>query len=404
MDYEDVNREFSHVKRSVSPQDYLDAMIYARGYSTERHDTLQSAYFNRPTPLQEACYHTHMIDLVCSGNARALHAHLECGLSPNPANAHGETLLHKVCRVGRSRLLQVMLDCGADVRVADWNGRTPLHEACAANSLECFEIVCDEDLRMLYMADRQNLVPLQYVPKNAWMDWIQLLEARKDEFWPENRFGRRSGVSEPPPLFTLQSPDSRPLKDPPNALSFDVATLVASGQILPELAQDAMRRKVEKELAKAVKRVEEGSTPTNSTLGYLPLPRQLVRNMDGSDLESELTQSFAGDAMSTDRHGDMSVTVNNDWKEDGDKKNEEDADETAKDDNKHAEQDEEFTVEDNGTHELDSHEDEELSSIEDELNNSGDGNGANPSIDLRGTEQAMGVLGITPRYSPSYSL
>ena len=409
MEYEsDHHLATSHVKRSVCPQDYLDAMIYARGYSTLRHDTLTSAYFNRPTPLQEASYHTHMIDLVRSGNARALRVHLECGMSPIPSNLYGESLVHKVCRVGRSRLLQVMLDCGADVRVADENGRTPMHEACAANSLECFEIICEEDLRMLYMADRQHQVPLQFVPKNAWMDWIQFLEAKKEEFWPESRFGRRTGMDEPPPLFTLQAPNSRPVKDPPNALTFDIAAMVASGQMSPERAQDAMLAKQE-DNKRSRDLVEDVSASTcGGAVNYLPVPRQLVQTMDVSDLASELTLSVAGDlVVGVERYNVAGARHG--------------VERNTPDPNSNAEvigvktrtigrgkkgvmdDDDELTVEDNDTHDLDTQTDDrgDLSTIEDiDLKHCLD----DPSLNLQGTEAAMGVLGITPRFSPSFSL
>ena len=405
MGYDDENQPvYFPAKRSVSPQDYLDSMAYARGYSTLRHNTLKSAYFNRPTPLQEASYHAHIIDLVRSGNARALRAHVECGLSSNPTNMYGESLVHKVCRIGRSRLLQVMLECGVDVRVADEEGRSPMHEACAANSLECFEIICEEDLRMLYMADRQCLLPLQCVPKNAWMDWIQFLEAKKDEFWPENRFGRRSGLNEPPPLFTLQAPNSRPLKDPPNALTFDVAAMVASGQIAPELAQETMR----KLRARAVQRMENNiATSTSASLNIHPMPRQLIDLLNFSDLDSELTLSSGSDAMSSSDERDADDGVDSDCEPDENDAQlnfAEEAGTETQPEKSVEDEDDESTVTDAGTHDLDSQsevsEDRgELSSI-DCINDSQDR--LDSSLNLQGTEVAMGVLGITPRFSPSY--
>ena len=140
----------------MTPQTYVDALVYARNYSTVRYTTLDSAYHNHSTSLQQASFRSHVLDLVRRGDARALRAHLECGLSPNPANAYGESLVQAICRVGRSRLLQVLIDAGgtAVVQQSDENGCTPLHRACAANSLECFELLVECDVRLVYMADR----------------------------------------------------------------------------------------------------------------------------------------------------------------------------------------------------------------------------------------------------------
>jgi len=347
MDY--YGDESPPKRSAVSPQEYLDALLYSRGYSTQRHAALDTAYFNRPTPLQQASFHTHLLDLIRRGDGEALRAHLLCGLSTNPANARGESIVHRVCRVGRSRLLDTLLrDVNVDVRVADHQGRTPLHEACAANSIECVELLLEEDLRLLHVADCDNVVPLQLVPQSAWADWVQWLDGQQDEYWPEhnpqfNSGGGRRGrqCCEPPPLFALQAPDSRPLKDPPNALTLDVAARVASGQVKPEDAQHEMKRCLEA--------VRDGSSASSSSSQYLAniVPRKLVHNMEEeSDLESELTESQVGLLLDDDDRTPDSY--NSDY-----------------DDN-------DESVESAGQEEL------------------------NASMDLQGLEQAMGVLGIAP--------
>jgi hypothetical protein len=318
------------VKSTVSPQDYVDAMIYALGYSTKRYNTLETAYYNRTTPLQQASFRSHMLNLVKMGNARELKAHLQCGLSPNPANVYGESLVHKVCRLGRSRLLQALLDdCHVDVRVADEHGRTPLHDACAANSIECFELICDKDLRLLYMADHLNMVPLQFVPKTAWMDWILFLDAKKEDYWPEGKFAR--GQEEPAPLLTLQPPHSRQVKDPPNVLPLDIAEQVASGEIKPDVAQ-------EKKQLRLAKKPDLG---------------QLIANLDEIDDLADLDY-------------DSDIT---------DSGSEDDDDSTEEDDK-----------DDYGESDCSSDEDDE------------DEKSAVPhSLNMEGLEEALNVLGITPR-------
>ena len=322
------------VKSTVSPQDYVDAMIYALGYSTKRHYTLESAYYNRSTPLQQASFRSHVLNLVKIGNARELKTHLQCGLSPNPANAYGESLLHKVCRLGRSRLLQVLLeDCCVDVRVADEHGRTPLHDACAANSIECFELICERDLRLLYMADHLNMVPLQFVPKTAWMDWILFLDAKREDYWPEGKFGH--GQEEPAPLLTLQPPHSRQVKDPPNALPLDIAEQVASGNIKPNMAQEEKQRRLARK----------------PDLGQRIINLDEIDDIADLDYDSDITDS--GSELEDD---DDECNDNEDEEENGES---------------------------------------DCSSIEDD---DGDANSAVPhSLNMEGLGEALNVLGIAPR-------
>ena len=114
----------------MSPQQYLDGMMRNRGYSVDYIKTLDTAYRSRPTPLQKASYHLHLVKLVKSCPPSALSEIISAGLSPNPCNVHGESLLHTVCRYNKASHLQVMLEhCGTDLKVCDDFGRLPLHDA-----------------------------------------------------------------------------------------------------------------------------------------------------------------------------------------------------------------------------------------------------------------------------------
>ena len=114
----------------ISPQQYLDGMMRNRGYSIEYIKTLDTAYRSRPTPLQKASYHLHLVKLVKSCSPSALYEIISTGLSPNPCNTYGESLLHTVCRYNKASHLQVMLEhCGTDLKVCDDLGRLPLHDA-----------------------------------------------------------------------------------------------------------------------------------------------------------------------------------------------------------------------------------------------------------------------------------
>jgi ankyrin repeat protein len=225
----------ARAKRSLpmqlSPQIYLDALIRSRGYCTERFQSLQSAYSNAPTPLQQASYHVHLINLVRQRDVSAFRHIMGSGISPNPCNQFGESLLHTVCRRGDSQCLQVMLDAGARLDVCDDRGRTPLHDACWVPA-PCFDVVdmiLERDPRLLYVVDCRGSSPLQYIPKQQWPAWLQYLESRKDAYWPPRDL-KLDGLQEPPALAQLP-PNSCPIPDPPQALSADLATQVSAGQL-----------------------------------------------------------------------------------------------------------------------------------------------------------------------------
>lgn len=246
-----------------SPQIYLDEIRKSRGYSSKRYNTLQTGYYNKPTEYQKASYDVYMIGLVKRKDEESdidLNARLQSGISPNPCNMHGESLLHMICRRGDYKLLQILLNNGCCTQVADDYGRTPLHDACwAANpAFETVDLLLKNDLTLLHMTDCRGYLPLSYVRKDHWPVWIDFIDKMKDEYWPvieqqqqteDNTEGMSSTststcfLNEAPShrkklisALVDEKPNTRPLQDPINALPLDLATLVASGKIEPDEA------------------------------------------------------------------------------------------------------------------------------------------------------------------------
>ena len=114
----------------MSPQAYLDVLTNARGYSTRRYRTLQTGYYSKPTAFQQASYNVYLVKLVRANKIDELRSVFQAGISPNPCNAYGESLVHMVARRGDHELLNMMLECGTSIQVSDDYGRTPLHDAC----------------------------------------------------------------------------------------------------------------------------------------------------------------------------------------------------------------------------------------------------------------------------------
>jgi len=228
------------VKASISPQGFLDLTIRSRGYSTNRFNTTNFAYSNKPTELQKASYDLHMIDLIRNFKKEEFFNRINCGLSPNPCNSYQESLLHLVCRRGDTELLKIMLVAGATLEMADDMGRTPLHDCCwrAQPNFEMVEMILDhnkDNVRMFHMADSRGALPLSYVKDpQHWEAWRDFINAKKDKYWPKRNIAT-DGEQEPPVLTQLP-PNSRPIPDPANALAPELAKMVASGRLSPEEA------------------------------------------------------------------------------------------------------------------------------------------------------------------------
>jgi hypothetical protein len=216
----------------LSPQAYLDQALRERGYSTRRYKVLESAYYNKPTALQLASYDVNMLKMIVrDADEDAVRKVLSCGISPNACNKFGESLIHKVCRIGSHQLLRVFMECGAEIQVSDDYGRTPLHDSAwgARPAFQAFELVLQHDPRMIHMVDVRGAVPLAYVQKEHYGPWIEFLESILDIYWMPrdiSKFG-----DEAPDALVLEKPNSRPIANPANALSAELAASVASGKM-----------------------------------------------------------------------------------------------------------------------------------------------------------------------------
>ena len=213
----------------MSPQAYLDVLIHSRGYSTRRYRTLQTGYYSKPTAFQQASYNVYLVKLVRANDVEKLRAVMQAGISPNPCNAYGESLVHMVCRRGDYEFLKMLLEIGTSIQVSDDYGRTPLHDACwaAEPSFQTVELIAAKDIALFHMTDSRGAVPLSYVRRDHWPLWIEFLESKKDEWWPV-----RTEEDKPAPLVDV-APNERPVPEPANALSIELAGMVASGVMSP---------------------------------------------------------------------------------------------------------------------------------------------------------------------------
>lgn len=227
----------SHEK---SPQHFLDVIMLTHGYSTDKFNTMETSYYNEITAMQISSFHCRLLGLVQSQDEVKLREIMACGISTNPCNRHGDSVLHIACRSGWDTSVRVLLECGATVQVSDGAGRTPLHSAFSGTkpSYELIELLIQQDRNLLQLRDKHGATPLSYIPRDQWGIWIDFFYSKRDQFWPR-RDRRFDGVAKPP-TQTQEKPNSRPLSDPPEALTPEMAGMVASGKLTPAEARCLM--------------------------------------------------------------------------------------------------------------------------------------------------------------------
>ena len=220
--------------KKISPQTYITCILRNRGYCTKEYPALQTAYFNEPTPLQEASFGPYVVEVLRRGDLNALRGMLRVGLSPDACNRHCESLVHMACQLGKPEILETLLQFQCHVRVADSRGRTPLHDACWAKepNLQIIEMILHVDRHLLFIADCRGILPLSYLKEDHWNKFTKFFMAKKDLIWPD-RDMIVNGVEPDPPLTQLP-PNSCPLAVPERDISPNLAAMVAEGKISPE--------------------------------------------------------------------------------------------------------------------------------------------------------------------------
>ena len=211
----------------MSPQTLFQLLLKKRGYFTQLRSYKRTAYYNKPTAYQIASFGARIAQVVKGKDTQQFQAMMETGLSPNACTAHGESLVHTVCRHGNTDHFRVLLELGVDVRQTDDYGRTPMHDACwaAEPSFEIARELLKQDPYVLFIYDDHGSVPLSYCCKPNSTIWNNFLVSIMDELFPTTN-PEKARV----PLLFAMEPNSRPVPDPENALPIEMAQKIACGQ------------------------------------------------------------------------------------------------------------------------------------------------------------------------------
>ena len=194
-----------------SLQRYFNNLLESRGYSTNNYSSLETAYSNKPSPLQIASHGVKVIEAVRKSDLYTIRTFLNNGLSPNPCNKFGESIIHMICRRGDYELLKLFMEFGCNLQICDDFGRTPLHDACwtSVPNFDIIELILEYDRRLMNILDCRGSSPLNYVKRDHWSLWIAFFDRVKEKFWSKrdvNVVGEESL-----PDLVCKSPNSTPL-------------------------------------------------------------------------------------------------------------------------------------------------------------------------------------------------
>ena len=202
-------------------------ILRSRSYDISTFESL-SKYFSTPSKLQKASFGNAVIKTVHERDCKTLKRLLSCGLSPNPCNQFGDSILNTVCKRGHEELFETLIDSGASVSTSDHFGRTPLHFVCWSSSV-CFstvEKILSLDVDMLRATDKVGKTSLDYISFDKWDEWNKFLIENQENFWPINKKNHAFCSS-----TNYDTMKSLSLPDPNNALAEDIAKVISSGTV-----------------------------------------------------------------------------------------------------------------------------------------------------------------------------
>lgn len=176
------------VPGDMHPEEFLLGILRERGYRTEMVSGKDSEFHRLPALDQIASYDKAILSAVLDENVSTLEAMRTAGRRMDACNRFGDSVLHMACRRGRVGSLRYLLRvCGPSGLIqTDDFGRTVMHDACWTPTprFDVVSSVLDVDTRLLRILDKRGSSPLQYVPRDQWLQWCAFFEARKEVYWP----------------------------------------------------------------------------------------------------------------------------------------------------------------------------------------------------------------------------
>lgn len=271
----------------------MRSVVLARGYSDKEFPSLETAYYNVPTPYQKASYGRYFVQVAQKGDIHGVRRCLTGGLSPNASNAHGETILHSLCRSGLKESFRLLMSFGADIQIADSCGRTPLHEACRTEEpcFEMIEAILDVDRRMLFITDSRGATPLAYVRRENWTPFTRFFMSKKDKYWPDRNFAALG--SERAPELAQAKPNTRPIEsDVPVDCLCSISVFANTGRHGGSGRSESL---------KSAKSIEDGLTESSELSDFdCPESTEFGDHTDNDNIEKDQTDFTSTECTNTE--------------------------------------------------------------------------------------------------------
>lgn len=220
-------------------------------YDDEKTFESSSRYYSKVSNLQKASYGNAIIKAALNKDCETLKNLISQGLSPNPSNQFGDSLMNIVCKRGYFDVFKTLIECGASIRTCDQLDRTPLHFAVSNPCFELIDQILQHDINMLNAKDSFGKTPLEYITNESHsLQWKKFLIMKQPSFWPSLRDNNGDvenvmrDVATPPlsdrfescaaahdnstVLMSKTTRKNLELPNPENALSPNEATLVSN--------------------------------------------------------------------------------------------------------------------------------------------------------------------------------
>jgi Ankyrin repeats (3 copies) len=167
------------------PKDTLKNILEEQGLEVKYRK-----YSDLPDFFVKCCVNSHSYDLMTAvrqNDMSVIRKLYETGHNLQCSNRFQESIVHAVARRGLPDILTYLMQvAGVSVRVCCDGGRNALHDACWTGnpSWECIRMLLQECPDLLFITDKRNFSPLDYIPKDANEDWNAWLNENKDLLIP----------------------------------------------------------------------------------------------------------------------------------------------------------------------------------------------------------------------------
>ena len=168
----------------ISPVEYVVAAFGVPITKSTESDLFQ----HRPSEEEIEGYNLEVVMALREQDLSKLKEFHQNGQPLACCNRFGESLLHMACRRGYTEIVRFMIEeAGVSLWIHDDFGRTPLHYSCwtPEPNLELLDLLVSKAPSLLLCSDVRGHMPMNYVRKEHWDQWVTFLKERRPLLAPK---------------------------------------------------------------------------------------------------------------------------------------------------------------------------------------------------------------------------